>query len=299
MIKQFYKNVRVIDVTLRDGGYLTNFSFSRDLVKNHLMLCNKAKIDYVEIGYRNGPRLKFPYLGESGLTKNDYIEFCRKNINTKIDAMVHPTNVNFFDFREMKNCGLDAVRIVFFNKDPELTYRTIEDSLKNNLETFVNIIRISEYSNLNPLAKIIIKLSSYPLKAIYLADSNGHLYPEITRDYIKQLRNLTTHNIGFHPHDNLHLAHANIISAIESGATFIDSSILGLGKGKGNARTEDLIAFLSMMSNSKYNLRFVIELYKLWLNQDNTNELLTTDKSIAILSGMKNLNAEELKNFQI
>lgn len=46
---------KILDCTLRDGGYYTNWDFSSDVVKTYIETTNKLPVDYLEVGYRNKP----------------------------------------------------------------------------------------------------------------------------------------------------------------------------------------------------------------------------------------------------
>ena len=47
-------NIKMIDVTLRDGGYKKNFHFADDEVEKIITTLDRAGIEYIEVGYRNG-----------------------------------------------------------------------------------------------------------------------------------------------------------------------------------------------------------------------------------------------------
>src|SRR5690606_19642802 len=49
---------------------------------------------------------------------------------------------------------------------------------------------------------------------------------------------------GFHAHNNLELAHINTLTAIEYGASIVDATITGIGRGAGNLKTELLLTSL-------------------------------------------------------
>ncbi len=61
--------------------------------------------------------------------------------------------------------------------------------------------------------------------------------------------------VGFHSHNNLGLAIGNSLAALKNGATYIDSSLGGLGAGAGNTNTEMLVAVLNKIGyNHNANL---------------------------------------------
>ena len=67
--------------------------------------------------------------------------------------------------------------------------------------------------------------------------------------------------LGFHGHDNLCLAMANTLKAIECGATIVDSSLQGMGRSAGNTITEVLFAILKQKSLfPNVNLKEIMDL---------------------------------------
>ena len=58
-------------------------------------------------------------------------------------------------------------------------------------------------------------------------------------------------HIGFHSHDNRSLALSNSLEAIKNSINFIDSTILGMGRGAGNLQTEKIL----------FELKFIIKLF--------------------------------------
>jgi 4-hydroxy 2-oxovalerate aldolase len=102
------------------------------------------------------------------------------------------------------------------------------------------------------------RMESYGAQAVYVTDSAGALLPEEVRERIRALRDSLNIEIGFHAHNNLSLAIANTLVAIEEGATRIDGSVRCLGAGAGNAQTEVLIAVLQRLG-----IDVGIDLYKM------------------------------------
>jgi 4-hydroxy-2-oxovalerate aldolase len=105
-------------------------------------------------------------------------------------------------------------------------------------------------SHMVPTAKLVQQaklMESYGADTVYMVDSAGALLPPQVRERIRALKDHLTVNIGFHAHNNLSLAMANTLAAIEEGATRIDGSIRCLGAGAGNTQTEVLVAVLDKM----------------------------------------------------
>ena len=52
------KKIKILDCTLRDGGYYNNWNFTKDLINEYLKVMDVINIDYVEIGFRFIDKLK-------------------------------------------------------------------------------------------------------------------------------------------------------------------------------------------------------------------------------------------------
>ena len=85
-------------------------------------------------------------------------------------------------------------------------------------------------------------------------DSYGALYPEqirrITELYMEYADEYGKY-IGIHAHNNQQLAFANTIEAATNGASFLDATMMSMGRGAGNCATELLLGFLK---NPKFNI---------------------------------------------
>ena len=82
---------------------------------------------------------------------------------------------------------------------------------------------------------------------VNLADSAGHLLPDDVRRRVSLLSEKLSIPVGFHAHNNLGLAVANSLAAVEEGASYIDGTLRGLGAGAGNCQIEVLSAVLERM----------------------------------------------------
>ena len=97
-------------------------------------------------------------------------------------------------------------------------------------------------------------LGQSPGDCIYLVDSYGSLYPEqvakLTLKYLEAGEKYKK-SIGVHAHNNQQLAFGNTIEAASWGASMLDATVNGMGRGAGNCSMELLLGFLK---NPKYHL---------------------------------------------
>ena len=66
------------------------------------------------------------------------------------------------------------------------------------------------------------------------------MMPDDVRSYFEAMRSATDMMLGFHGHNNLGLAVANSLVALDTGATIIDVTLLGMGRTPATHRPKSL-----------------------------------------------------------
>jgi 4-hydroxy 2-oxovalerate aldolase len=116
-------------------------------------------------------------------------------------------------------------------------------------------------------------------------DSAGAYLPSEVAEKIKALVEGLKVPVGFHAHNNLGLAIANSLTALESGAKILDGTARGFGAGAGNAQLEVLVAVLE-----KLGYQTGINLYKMLDASDIAEKLVMPSipviRSESIVSGL-------------
>jgi 4-hydroxy 2-oxovalerate aldolase len=266
------KSIKVLDCTLRDGGYYNNWCFEDLLVKNYIQSIKKSKIDFIEIGFRNLKEKS--YLGPYAYSKENILEKflnkSAKNIAVMIDAKDFIGNYDDIKkkidslFLPKKDSLVSIVRIA--SQLSELKNCRFLSSILKELGYFVvlNLMQIGNKSNqeIEDAGKLINCWNS--VEVLYFADSIGCMNPELVKKTIFLLKKNWKKEIGIHAHDNKGMALLNTLAALENGATWLDSTIDGMGRGAGNTKTELLLLELNKKKNHKsYNTQ---EIFKLSTN---------------------------------
>ena len=292
MSKPHADSLKILDVTLRDGGYRNNFNFSEDCIKTIISKLSDANIDFIEVGYRNGSFKPIKNIGITGISDDNYLTLVHQIIRSaRTSVIYHPKNVNEQDIVRMNQLGVDMLRCCYDLNNTENSLKYIQLTKELGMISCVNFTRISKLPR-NILIQHLKLLQYTGVDVIYLADSNGSLTPEVTANLVKTVKDTIDVEVGFHAHNNLHLAIANAVCAIDNGATFIDCSLRGMGKGAGNLQTEFWIAYLMKMYNDyKYDLGIILELvdYLAQHHIESSPEISTID----IMSGLLDMSIEE------
>lgn len=290
--------IKLLDVTLRDGGYKNNFYFNSYIYEKITdTLINKAGINYIEIGYKNGPLKSMANIGPTGLCTKNYIEKLASICSPERFCVIyHPKNINTDGLKELKDLGIKFLRCVLLLTNRDLGLDHIAAAKKLGFLISANITRASQL-DINIIKSAARECVDSGADIIYLADSNGALLPSVVGNLFSELKMAIGKNaeMGFHAHDNLSMAFANSLEAIKAGATFIDSSIMGVGKGAGNLKTEIISAYLStfQLANS-YNSEIILELADHLVSVDDV--FRSTYSLNDMLSGLFNLSMDDTKD---
>lgn len=261
--------MKLLDCTLRDGGYYTNWNFNTEMVRDLVTNLDLAQIDIIELGYKSP-------------VKGGKFRKCNDRFIWEVLDYTPPVHSKLAFMIDAKD----------FIKNQEVDYSLIDDVIHNQSSSPFSICRLAIKHNEINLAKTIgryIQSKGYDLivnlmsistlnekeitkfgsmaelnpLALYFADSYGNLEPEKVKELVDTFKTFG-YEVGIHTHDNLGLAFANSLSAIKSGATFIDGTLLGMGRGVGNAKTEQLVTY-HQHTIQKYNVNPLQKLITKWM----------------------------------
>ena len=258
----FRRDIKILDATIRDGGLVNNFAFTDDFVRKLYLANIKAGVDYMEFGYKADPDMfSVEEYGKWKFSKDEDIRAIVGDNNTdlKISVMADAGRTNFKrDILPRSESPIDMIRVATYIYQLPLAIEIIEDAHAKGYETSVNIMAISKVQE-DDLMKGLELLGKTNVDIIYLVDSFGVLFPEqalrLTQLY-KEIANKYGKKIGIHTHNNQQLAFANTIESMRAGASYLDGTISGMGRGAGNCHMESLLA---MLRNPKYRIAPILD----------------------------------------
>ena len=239
-----HQKATILDTTLRDGSYQINFAFSSVDTAIICKLLEEAGVQYIEVGHGVGMNASKAGFGQAAQTDEEYMVAARKAISkAKYGMFCIPGIARLEDLDIAAKHGMDFVRIGT-NVDEIASSRKFIHKAKK-LGMFVAANHMKSYALAPKEFARNVKLSeSYGADLVYIVDSAGSMFPGEISEYVHAVRELTDIKLGFHAHDNLGMAVANSLIAIECGVEFVDGSLQGLGRSGGNAATELLVATL-------------------------------------------------------
>lgn len=252
------RNFEIVDVTLRDGSHSMKHAFTKEQVKETARGLDLAGVNFFEVSHGDG-------LGGSslqyGLSKVDELELIEAAAmecsQAKISVLLLPGIGTKDDLQEAIKVGAKMVRVATHVTEADVAKQHIELGRELGLKT-VGFLMMAHMVPIEKLVEQAKLFESYGAEVVYVTDSAGALLPHEVTERLTELKNALSCEIGFHAHNNLSMAMANTVAAVQAGATYIDGSLRALGAGSGNTQTEVMVAVLEKMG---YNTG--VDLYKI------------------------------------
>lgn len=258
----FRPDIKVVDATIRDGGLVNNFFFDDDFIKDLYEANIKSGVDYMEFGYKASTDL----FDEKDFGK---WKFCREEdirsivgdnqTDMKIAVMADVGRTDFErDIIDKKDSVIDLIRIATYINQIPAAIEMIEYCHEKGYETSINIMAVSTADS-RDIEQALDLLGQSSVDVIYLVDSYGSLYPEQVREltelYVAYAEKYNK-KVGMHAHNNQQMAFANTIEATAHGASYLDATMMGMGRGAGNCVLEGLLGFLK---NPRYRVIYALK----------------------------------------
>ena len=238
------QQIRVIDTTLRDGSHAVSHSYSPDQVRAVASRLDESGVFMIEVAHGDGLSGSSYNYGFSKHNELDLIAAAADSIKTaKLDVLLIPGIGTVQDLKTVRNLGVNAVRVATHVTEADISAQHIRAAKELDMFSvgFLMMVHMASPEKIAEQAKL---MESYGADYINLADSAGYLLPEDVAARIKVVKEAVSIPVGFHAHNNLSLAVANSLAAIDAGATYVDATLRGLGAGSGNAQLEVLAGVL-------------------------------------------------------
>ncbi|WP_196594009.1 beta/alpha barrel domain-containing protein [Pectinatus sottacetonis] len=240
----------IVDTTLRDGAQSPFIMFSdREKIAIAEML-NEKGVYQIEAG--------IPAMGKSEQMIIKKIKSVCGNM--KVSAW---NRLNKNDVIASTGCNADIIHI-----SVPVSQRQIHDKLKKD-ETWIikkieevlsfaedraNAITVgledASRADMDFIITVIKKVQQFSVNTVRYADTVGIMTPIAVYQQITQIIKKTNIEIEFHAHNDLGMAVANSIAAVQAGAAFIDTTVNGIGERCGNCDMDKFVFAASSTFNS-------------------------------------------------
>jgi len=252
----------ISDTTLRDGEQAPGVVFTTKEKIAIASLLNELKVEEIEIG--------IPSMGNKEIKSIKTVTEQGFNFRTSTWCRALKKDID-----DARRTGVDGVNISYpvseiqlkaIGKDWKWIYGTMPDivSYARNYFKYVSIgAQDASRATSNSLLEFVSYCFNLQVYRVRIADTVGILNPISAFKLIKEItEKIPFIPLEFHGHNDLGMATANTIAAIEAGASYASTTVNGLGERAGNAATEELILALSLSANykEKYTTKVINEL---------------------------------------
>ena len=255
-------DIKVLDCTIRDGGLVNDHKFEDAFVRRCYETAVASGVDYIELGYKGSPNVF--NRKDFGPWKFSEEEDLRRIVgeNTaeiKIAVMADAERTDYETaIIPSDQSVIDCVRVACYINQMPIAMDMVADAKEKGYEVMMQLMSVSTV-NEGELEAALKMISECPADGVYVVDSFGALYSEQVHDLVKmylKAMDATGKEVGFHGHNNMQMAFSNTVEALIAGATRLDATLNGLGRGAGNCHMELILGFLH---NPKFNVRPVLE----------------------------------------
>ncbi len=280
-------NITIYDTTLRDGSQTEGVSYT---VNDKVRITEKLDslgVHYIEGGWPGSnpkdkeyynimktKKLRHAQVTAFGSTRRAKI---KTSVDVNLQALIksHAPTLTIFG----KSWDLHVTDVIKTTREENLSM--ISESIgflkKKGREVFYDAEHFFDGFKNNPEYALMTILAAQEANAdgIILCDTNGGTLPEEIRKIVAEIKNKIQVPLGIHTHNDLDLAVANSIAAVEMGCTHIQGTFNGLGERCGNADLCTLIGIL----HTKMGLKSIPE--------NKLNLLMETAYFISEISNVK------------
>lgn len=256
--------IRLLDCTLRDGGYLNNWEFGNDNTIAVFERLVSAGIDIIEIGFMDASQsfdINRTIQPDSAGLGEVY-----QNVDTGDSMIVGMIDYGTCPIENIQPCNdsiMDGIRIIFKKEKMYGAIAFCKQVKALGYQVFAQAVSITSYSDeeLDELLCLVNELNPY---AFSLVDTYGLLHKGQLRHYFDRAnRKLNLEiGLGYHSHNNFQLGYANCIELIESPIereVIIDGSLYGMGKSAGNTPIELLATYMNDNRGREYRIYQLLE----------------------------------------
>ncbi len=249
------KSVKIDDTTLRDGEQTAGVVFANEEKIRIAKLLDAVGAHQIEAG--------IPAMG--GDEKETIKRIAALGLNTSVLAWNRAVES---DIQSSIDCGVDAVAISIAVSDIHIEKKlkksrqwvldsiskTVDFAKKHDLYVSVNAEDGSR-ADLEFLIEFGLNAKEAGADRLRFCDTIGLLEPFETFNMIEQLVKEVDLDIEMHTHNDFGMATANALAGVKAGATWINTTINGLGERAGNAALEEVVMAMKYIGNHDLGLK--------------------------------------------
>ena len=257
---------KLLDCTLRDGGYINDWEFGHDKLVNLFERITDAGVDYIELGFLDDRRV-FD-INRSIMPNTE----CMRKIygglpkgNTELIGMIDYGTCDIKNIQPKEETILDGIRVIF---KKHLRVQALDYCRQLKVlgyKVFAQLVSITSYND-EELLDLIRLANDVEPYAVSMVDTYGLLHKSTLFHYYDLLDAHLKPSIciGYHAHNNFQLGYSNCIELMDyhqgkDRGLLCDGTVYGMGKSAGNAPTELVAMYMNANYGKHYHISQLLE----------------------------------------
>jgi len=260
-------DIKILDCTLRDGGYVNDWQFGDDVAQDICQLISQTGVDYFEVGFI---KLCDYVQDKIQFSEMSQITNLFKPTKQKLSLIVevgygYPVSA----FPEHSENTVDLVRVIMWKRMLKEGLEYCRQLKQKGYEVSVQATRTEQYT-LGEFADVCKMFSEIHPDALYIVDTFGLLTKEKLMGYASVADEHLAPGIrlGYHAHNNMQQAFSNAVAFIEhpwKHSIMLDASVYGMGRGAGNLCLELLLQYMNEKQGGMYDVTPLYEIMDKYL----------------------------------
>lgn len=243
-------DIKIVDTTLRDGEQTAGVVFSNDEKRQIAHLLDEGGVYQIEAGV---PAME-------GDEKQAIKDIVKDDHRTSIMGWCRAVTD---DIKDSIDCGVDAVCVSIPVSDVHIEKKLQKDRqwVHDNIRRAINFAKSNglyvscnaedaSRTRMEDLIAFTRVAKEAGADRLRFCDTVGILGPSQTAEKIATLIHEVGLPIEVHTHNDFGMATANSIAGVKAGATFISTTVNGLGERAGNAALEEIVMALKYVENN-------------------------------------------------
>lgn len=256
--------IRLLDCTLRDGGYVNDWDFGNGAMVSIFDRVNEAGVDIIEIGFLDQ---------RQPVNRNRTIQPNTSGLNaaysgtlekmSMVVAMIDYGTCDIENVQPRNETEIDGIRIIFKKENMHNAVEFGKKIMDKGYKLFLNMVSITSYGD-DDISEFIQAVNKICPFAVSIVDTYGLMHKEQMLHYFELLDKQLDPSIsmGYHSHNNFQLAYSNTIEMLKMDTDrelIADGTLYGMGKSAGNAPLELLAMHLNENYGKSYDINQILE----------------------------------------
>lgn len=259
--------VKILDCTLRDGGYVNNWKWGKDASIAISSLIDSIGVEYIELGmlrkcsYQEGT-LVFDTVNQAA----DMFSTCKtpKAVMVELGG-----NYPLDEIPNRNESGIDMIRVMIWKRMLKEGLEYCRALINKGYDVGIQPTRTDEYT-VEEFAELVRLYNTITPKALYVVDSFGVMQKDQILSYMKIADEILDEGItiGYHAHNNMQQAFTNAVAVAERTwrhNIMLDATVWGMGRGAGNLSLELITKYLNENELGSYNMLPIYEVAEKYL----------------------------------